>query len=70
MKRFDKAAVFLVPAIILVLVGVFARSLGLSETTGLLIFLAALVFLFVGYREVLKTRESGRVKHEAPNPKL
>ncbi len=61
MKRSDKAVIFIVPASILVLLGVFARPLGLSELSGLLIFLMAMVFLLLGYREVLKARESGQL---------
>src|ERR1700722_1688144 len=61
MKRSDKAVIFIVPASILVLLGVFARPLGLSELAGLLIFLTAMVFLLLGYREVLRARDSGQL---------
>jgi hypothetical protein len=61
MKRSDKAAIIIIPASILLVVGVFARGLGLSEMTGLLIFLLAMVLLLLGYREVIKARDSGQL---------
>jgi len=69
MKTLDKNTISFVPAGILVLIGVFARPLGFSATTGLIIFVTALVFLLLGYREMIKGREPGCGKHQAADTK-
>ncbi len=67
MKPADKAAIFIVPASILLLLGVFARILGFSAAAGLVLFLAALVLMLIGYRETIKPRQIGNKKSQVSN---
>ncbi|HZQ47381.1 MAG TPA: hypothetical protein VFC07_10245 [Verrucomicrobiae bacterium] len=67
MKPSDKSAFLVIPASILIPVGVFARPLGLSGMEGFVIFLAALVLLLLGYRRMIKAGGISGKTGEASN---
>lgn len=67
MKPADKAAIYFIPASVLLPLGVFARSLGLLEPSGVILFVAALLLILLGYRELSKPRQSGQLEHRTSN---
>ena len=63
MKLSTKASIVMLTGSVLMLISIFAKPLGIPSDFENVLLLAAILFIFYGYRVSKKAKESGRAVH-------